>query len=113
MPGADQRGYWGSRAADEPGSENVIGIKNPAVDAMIEQLILAKTHADLIAAARALDRVLLRNHYIVPQWSYNKMRTARWDRFGYPNPLPQYGIAGFPALWWWDAAKAAKLADRQ
>jgi microcin C transport system substrate-binding protein len=113
LPGADQRGYWGSRAADEPGSENVIGIKNPAVDAMIEQVIRAKTEADLVAAARALDRVLLWNHYVVPQWSYNKMRTARWNRFSHPNPLPKYGMAAFPTLWWWDAAKAAKTNNRQ
>jgi microcin C transport system substrate-binding protein len=113
LPGAEQRGYWGSQAADQPGSENVIGIKNPAVDAMIEQVVLAKTHAELITAARALDRVLLSNHYVVPQWSYNKMRTARWDRFGHPNPLPQYGVAGFPSLWWWDAEKAAKVENRR
>ena len=112
LPGADQRGYWGSQAADQPGSENVIGIKNPAVDAIIEQLIRAKTHADLIAAARALDRVLVWNHYVVPQWAYNKIRTVRWNRFSYPNPLPKYGMAGFPALWWWDAAKSAKTSGR-
>ncbi len=113
LPGTDQRGFWGSRAAGEPGSENVIGIKNPAVDAMIEQVILAKTHADLVAAARALDRVLLWNHYVVPQWSYNKMRTARWNRFSRPHPLPKYGMAAFPTLWWWDAVKAAKTDSRQ
>ena len=78
----------------------------------IEQLIRAKTHADLIAAARALDRVLVWNHYVVPQWSYNKIRTVRWNRFSYPNPLPKYGMAAFPALWWWDAAKSAKTSGR-
>jgi microcin C transport system substrate-binding protein len=107
-PGNEQRGYWGSQAADQPGSDNLIGIKNPAVDAMIEQVIFAKHRADLEAAARALDRVLLWNHYVVPQWSYFKVRTARWDRFGHPDPLPKYGRAAFPSVWWWDAEKAAK-----
>jgi len=113
MPGNEEVGYWGSQAADQPGSENVIGIKNPAVDAMIEQVVFAKNRADLVAAAKALDRVLLWNYYVVPQWAYGKVRTARWDRFGRPNPLPTYGMAAFPTLWWWDAAKAAKTGNRQ
>jgi microcin C transport system substrate-binding protein len=112
LPGTDQRGYWGSQAADQPGSENVIGIKNPAVDAMIEKVISAKSYDDLVAAARALDRVLLWNNYVVPQWSYNKLRTARWDRFSRPSSLPKYGLSGFPTLWWWDAEKAAKVGSR-
>jgi len=107
-PGNEQRGYWGSRAADESGSENVIGIKNPAVDAMIEHVVYAKDRADLEAATRALDRILLWNHYVVPQWTYSKVRTARWDRFGHPEPMPKYGRAAFPTVWWWDAEKAAK-----
>lgn len=112
-PGNEQRGYWGSQAADQPGSLNLIGIKNPAVDAMIDQVIYAKSRSDLVAATKALDRVLLWNHYVVPQWTYGKVRSARWDRFGRPNPLPKYAGAGFPALWWWDAEKAAKTASRQ
>jgi microcin C transport system substrate-binding protein len=112
LPGNEQRGYWGSQSADEPGSENVIGIKNPAVDAMIEHIVLAKDRAELVAAVKALDRVLLWNHYVVPQWSYSKLRTARWDRFSHPDPLPKYGISAFPALWWWDADKAAKTGSR-
>ena len=107
-PGNEQRGYWGSQSADEPGSYNLIGIKNPAVDAMIDQLIFAKNRPELEAATRALDRVLLWNYYVVPQWTYGKVRTARWDRFGRPDPMPKYGRAAFPAVWWWDAEKAAK-----
>ena len=107
-PGNEQRGYWGSQAADQPGSDNLIGIKNPAVDAMIEQIIFAKNRADLEAATHALDRVLLWNFYVVPQWTYGKVRTARWDRFGHPDPMPKYGRAAFPTFWWWDAARAAK-----
>jgi microcin C transport system substrate-binding protein len=107
-PGNEQRGYWGSQAADEAGSFNLIGIKNPAVDAMIEQIVFAKNRADLEAATHALDRILLWNHYVVPQWTYGKVRTARWDRFGHPDPMPKYGRAAFPNVWWWDADKAAK-----
>ena len=111
-PGNEQRAYWGSAAADEPGSFNVIGIKNPAVDAMIEQVIFAKSRDDLVAATKALDRVLLWNYYVVPQWTYPYIRTARWDRFGHPETLPKYGMSGFPTVWWWDAAKAAKVGTR-
>jgi microcin C transport system substrate-binding protein len=113
LPGNEQRGYWGSKAADQPGSENVIGIKNPAVDAMIEHIVFAKNHDDLIAATKALDRILLWNEYVVPQWAYGKLRTARWDRFSHPNPMPKYGMAAFPTLWWWDANKASKAGSRQ
>jgi microcin C transport system substrate-binding protein len=97
-----------SRSARAAGSSNVVGIKNPAVDAMIEQVLFAESYADLVAAAKALDRILLWNHYVVPQWSYNKLRTARWDRFDRPDPLPKYGISAFPTLWWWDPGKTAK-----
>ena len=113
LPGNEQRGYWGSQAADQPGSYNVIGIKNPAVDAMIDKIVFAKSLEDLVAATRALDRILLSNHYVVPQWAYGKLRTARWDRFSHPNPLPKYGISAFPTVWWWDAEKAAKVGTRQ
>jgi microcin C transport system substrate-binding protein len=112
-PGNEQRGYWGSQAADQPGSLNLIGIKNPAVDAMIDQIIFAKSRPDLVAATKALDRVLLWNHYVVPQWFYGKIRSARWDRFSHPDPLPKYGMSGFPTVWWWDADKAAKTGSRQ
>jgi microcin C transport system substrate-binding protein len=113
LPGAEQRGYWGSRAADQVGSYNVIGIKNPAVDAMIDAVVSATSSEDLVAATHALDRVLLWNHYVVPQWTYGKVRTARWDRFGHPDSLPKYGMSAFPTLWWWDEAKAAKAGNRQ
>jgi microcin C transport system substrate-binding protein len=111
-PGNEQRTYWGTQAADQPGSLNLIGIKNPAVDAMIEHVVFAKSRDELVAATRALDRVLLWNHYVVPQWSYSKIRSARWDRFSHSDPLPKYGIAAFPAYWWWDADKAAKTGSR-
>ncbi len=108
-PGNEQRGYWGSQAADIPGSRNLIGIKNPAVDTLIERVIFTKDRDELVAATRALDRVLLWNFYVVPQWTYGKVRTARWDRFGRPATMPKYGNSAFPTIWWWDADKAAKL----
>jgi microcin C transport system substrate-binding protein len=111
-PGNEQRGFWGSQAADQPGSRNLIGIKNPAVDTLIDRVIFAKSRAELVAATRALDRVLLWNFYVVPQWTYGKQRTARWDRFGHPETMPKYGASAFPSIWWWDAAKAAKVPQR-
>jgi microcin C transport system substrate-binding protein len=112
-PGNEQREFWGSQSADAPGSRNVVGIKNPAVDALIDRVIFAKSREELVAATKALDRVLLWNHYVVPQFTYDKDRTARWDRFGHPDALPQYASqAAFPTIWWWDAAKAAKTGSR-
>jgi len=57
--------------------------------------------------------VLLWNHYVVPQWTYGKQRTARWDRFSHPEKMPQYGASAFPIVWWHDPAKAAKSGARQ
>jgi microcin C transport system substrate-binding protein len=111
-PGNEQREFWGSHAADMPGSRNIVGIKNPAVDKLIDRVIFAKDRADLVAATKALDRVLLWNHYVVPQFSYPFHRTARWDRFGRPAEMPKYGLDAFPALWWYDADKAAKVGKR-
>jgi microcin C transport system substrate-binding protein len=111
-PGNEQRAYWGSQAADQAGSRNLIGVKNPAVDTLIDRIIFAKDRAELVAATKALDRVLLWNHYVVPQWTYGKQRTVRWDRFSRPEKLPQYGAAAFPTIWWWDAERAAKTGSR-
>lgn len=108
-PGNEQREYWGSKAADTAGSRNLAGIKSPIIDKLVERVIFATDREDLVAATKALDRVLLWNHYVVPQWNYPKVRTARWDRFGRPTELPKYGQSGFPAIWWYDADKAAKL----
>ena len=111
-PGNEQRGFWSSQAADQPGSRNILGIKNPAVDAMIERVIFAKNREELVAATKALDRVLLWNHYVVPQFTYDKVRTARWDRFGRPEKMPTYGMSAFPTIWWWDEAKSSKTGSR-
>ena len=110
-PGNEQREFWGSQAADTPGSRNLIGIKNPAIDALIEQVIFAKDRETLVATTRALDRVLLWNHYVVPQFTYPFARYARWDRFSHAD-LPKYARSGLPSLWWYDAEKAARIGKR-
>src|SRR3954462_7980718 len=111
-PGNEQREFWGSQSADQPGSKNVVGIKNPAVDALIDKVIFARDRAGLVAATKALDRVLLWNFYVVPQFSYPFSRYARWDRFSHAEPLPKYGRSGLPALWWYDADKAGRIGKR-
>jgi microcin C transport system substrate-binding protein len=111
-PGNEQRDMFGSQVADRPGSRNLPGIKNPAIDALIDRIIFAKDRAELVATCKAMDRVLLWNFYVVPQFTYGFQRYARWDRFSHPEPLPQYGVSGFPTLWWFDADKAAKTGKR-
>jgi microcin C transport system substrate-binding protein len=110
-PGNEQREFWGSQSADAPGSRNSIGIKNPAIDALIEKVIFATDRPSLEAATRALDRVLLWNHYVVPQFTYPFARYARWDRFSNAG-LPKYARSGLPSLWWYDAEKAARIGKR-
>jgi microcin C transport system substrate-binding protein len=110
-PGNEQRDLWGSQAADTPGSRNYVGIKNPAVDALIDRVIFARDRAELVAATRAIDRVLLWNHYVVPQFTIKKTRTAHWDRFARTDPLPRYAEPSFPTVWWWDSERATKTGN--
>ena len=108
-PGNEQLEFFGSKAADIPGSRNYGGIKDPAVDKLIKRVIFHKDRDDLIAATMALDRVLIWNEYILPGWTLMFDRTARWDRFGRPETLPKYAEPAFPSIWWWDEARAAKV----
>ncbi|MGL5165638.1 MAG: extracellular solute-binding protein [Afipia sp.] len=110
-PGNEQRDFWGTEAADVPGSRNTIGIKNPVVDKLIDKIIFASDRETLVAATRALDRVLLWHYYVVPQFTYGFSRYARWDRFSHA-PLPKYGRSGLPTLWWFDKEKAEKIGRR-
>ena len=110
-PGNEQLDFWGSEAADREASRNYAGIKNPAVDALIKRVIFATDREELVAATRALDRVLLWNHFVVPTWTIDVTRTARWDRYARPEKLPEYSF-GFPDIWWFDAARAAKTGVR-
>ncbi|HKA99227.1 MAG TPA: extracellular solute-binding protein [Methyloceanibacter sp.] len=107
-PGNEQRDFWGSVAADREGSTNLIGVKNPAIDTLIDRVIFAKDRAELVAATRALDRVLLWNEFVVPQWYSPTVRIAYWDRYGQPKVLP--GLTpGFLQVWWFDQTLAARL----
>jgi microcin C transport system substrate-binding protein len=107
-PGNEQRDFWGSAAADKPGSQNVAGIRDPGIDALIDRVIYAKDREDLVAATRALDRVLLAHDFVVPQWFSPVTRTARWNRFGRPEAMPRYSSPAFPTIWWFDQALAAR-----
>lgn len=112
-PGNEQRDFWGSKAAERPGSRNTLGIKDPGVDALIDKVIFARDREELVAATKALDRVLLAHDYVVPQWFSPATRTARWNRFGRPAVMPRYASPAFPTVWWWDAALAQKTGGRQ
>ena len=101
-PGNEQREYWGSASAEKPASRNIIGIQNPAVDHLIEKIIYAPSREDVIAATRALDRVLLWNRYVVLQWHRPSEWIAYWNTFSRPARLPSQS-PGWLQTWWYDA----------
>jgi len=107
-PGNEQREMWSSAAADLKGSRNYSGIRNPAVDKLIDRVVYAKDRDELVAATHALDRVLLWNYYVVPQWYDDEIHVAYWNKFGIPEKQPDYsGID--PFSWWIDPAKEKAL----
>jgi microcin C transport system substrate-binding protein len=108
-PGNEQRDFWGSTAADKDGSRNTAGIKNPAIDKLIDKIVFSTDRADLVAATRALDRALLWNYYAVPHWHYPYERLAYWDIFGRPQTLPSQ-TAALMQTWWIDPEKQKALA---
>ncbi|MCY4349202.1 MAG: extracellular solute-binding protein, partial [Thiotrichales bacterium] len=107
-PGNEQRNYWTTASADIPGSGNLAGIADPVVDALVDLLIQAPDRDALVATTRALDRVLLWGHYVIPQWHIRSFRLVYWNKFGRPEIRPKYGL-GFPSTWWIDEDKAARL----
>ena len=107
-PGNEQRNFWGSAAADTPKSDNVLGIKDPVIDQIVEELIAAADRQSLIAHTRALDRVLQFGYYVVPQWHYPFFNVAYWDRYGRPSVTPKYD-PGFDT-WWYDQGRADAVA---
>jgi len=111
-PGNEQRFFFGSSTANEEGSQNYAGIADPGIDALIDQLVVADDRDTQLAVTKALDRVLLQHHYIVPSYSLRNSRIARWDRFSRPENLPEFS-SGFPTIWWYDADKAAKTGGAQ
>ena len=111
-PGPELRSYYGSAAADERGSANYGGIKNPVIDELIEQIIQAESLEKLKLVTRALDRVLLWEHYAIPQFYNDQHRIAYWNRFGQPERAPEYisyTATGFPTGWWLDEELDSKL----
>lgn len=98
-PGNEQRDYWSSAAADMPDSRNVAGIKDPAVDKLIDRVIFAKDREELVAATHALDRVLLWGFYVVPQWHNPEIWIAHWNKFGVPDDQPGYVGVDFDSWW--------------
>lgn len=107
-PGVEQRNIWSAKAADIRGGLNIGGVKDPAVDVLIEKIIDAKDRASLIAATRALDRVILHNHYVIPQWNKGSHTLAWWDKYSRPNLKPRYA-RGIVDLWWYDPDKASAI----
>lgn len=110
-PGNEQREFWGSAAADLKGSRNLMGIKNPAIDKLIDRVVFATDRDDLVAATHALDRVLLWNYYVVPQWFSDTINVAYWNKFGIPEKQPEY-IGIDIESWWVDPAKQAALGTK-
>jgi microcin C transport system substrate-binding protein len=98
-PGNEQGNMWGSASANRQGSQNYAGIADPAIDALIPKVVLANDRAEKNAAAKALDRVLLAGHYVVPMYYPSTVHIAYWDKFGRPATLPEYSL-GFPDVWW-------------
>jgi microcin C transport system substrate-binding protein len=107
-PGDSLRVVFGSEAAKTPGSRNIGGIADPAIDALIEKIGNAKTRPELELAARCLDRVLRAGRYWVPMWYRSDDWIAYWDAFARPETRPKYGT-GAPGTWWWDAEKAKRV----
>ncbi len=99
MPGIEEYNYWHSSMAEQNGSLNLVGIKNPVVDILIDKIIKSSSKEDLKTAAYALDRVLLWNFYVVPQWHSRTHRLIYWNKFGRPAIVPPYNLA-FIDTWW-------------
>jgi microcin C transport system substrate-binding protein len=111
-PGNEQRFFWGSEAATSPGSENTIGIKDKAIDELIELVISAPDRQSLVTRTRALDRVLLSHWYVIPNWHLPAAWVAYWDRYSRPTMVAKYGPLAVDT-WWFDPAKDAALSSRR
>ena len=110
-PGNEQKGFWGSDAADTNGSRNLVGIKSTIIDMLIEKIIVSKEREELINATKALDRVLLWNHYVIPQWHISSYRTLYWDIFDKPLTRPKYSLG--TNTWWIDSKKYQTIKQRR
>jgi len=111
-PGNEQRGFWGCAAAKREGTRNYTGVCDPVVDELIGKLIAAPNREELVARVRALDRVLLWKHLVVPQWHIGRFRVAYWDKFGRPESNPPYGLP-YLDTWWVDPERAETIERAQ
>ncbi len=107
-PGNEQREFWGSKAADEQGSRNTLGVKSPIIDELVEELIRAPDRASLVAHTRALDRILQYGYYVIPNFHNTAFWVAHWDKFRRPEISPKYGL-GLDT--WWVDPKAEQTVE--
>jgi len=110
-PGNEQRSFWHSASADMPGSRNYSGIKNPAIDTLVDLVIAAPDRDALILRCKALDRALLWGWYVIPHWHSTYWRVAFWDKFGRPEKLADYGLDF--QFWWIDTDKEREMAGKR
>jgi len=110
-PGNEQLSFWSSKYVDQPGTLNVIGVSDPVVDALVDAVIAASDRVGLVAASRALDRVLQWGHWMIPNWYIAVDRVLYWDKFGRPPITPRQGIQ--IDTWWVDPRKEATLEQRK
>lgn len=111
-PGETIKLLFSSQAAEQPSSRNLAGIANPAIDAMLDKIVAAKTREEITVATRALDRLLRAGRYWVSAWYSSEHKLAYWDMFGQPGPMPPLASSsgGFAAgVWWYDAEKARRI----
>ena len=110
-PGNEQRDFWGSAAADEPGSQNYLGIKSKAVDGLVDLIINAPDRPSLVTRVHALDRVLLHGYYVIPNWHITAFRVAAWDKFQRPKISPPYTLA--LDTWWIDPQREQSIEAKK
>ncbi|WGF89851.1 extracellular solute-binding protein [Marinivivus vitaminiproducens] len=110
-PGNEQRDFWGSAAADQPGSRNTVGIKDPVVDALIQKIITAPSREALVTATHALDRVLLWGHYVIPNWRSPTVNLAYWSKLRHPTESPNSGFD--LSAWWVDTGREVALESEK
>ena len=107
-PGDSMKAYFSSQSANDKGSNNLAGVADPVLDALIEKIIAVPTREALIVACRAFDRVHRAGRYWVPQWYKGSHTLAYWDVFAHPAAKPRY-MRGAPETWWYDSNKAARI----
>ncbi len=108
-PGNEQKNWWSSEAADQPGTQNIIGVKNPVIDEIIDKLISANDREELVLYTKVLDRILLFNYYLIPQFHIGHYRVAYWNKISRPEITSKYDL-GFD-FWWFDEKKNENLGD--